>query len=125
MVEKHKKFNFKIISMYNKLFNISKKLKINNEDFKNEFDKNGINKNWLKNLKKKTDKKWKAFAENDETVTITSELKDVVNISLMTTDEISEIYKAINEGVVESGKAKKEMIEANLRLVNIYSKKIY
>ena len=123
VVEKHKKFNFKIISMYNKLFSISKKLKINNEDFKNEFDKNGINKNWLKNLKKKTDKKWKAFAENDETVTITSELKDVVNISLMTTDEISEIYKAINEGVVESGKAKKEMIEANLRLVISIAKK--
>ena len=61
MVEKHKKFNFKIISIYNKLFSISKKLKINNEDFKNEFDKNGINKNWLKNLKKKTDKKWKAL----------------------------------------------------------------
>ena len=123
VVEKHKKFNFKIISMYNKLFSISKKLKINNEDFKNEFDKNGINKNWLKNLKKKTDKKWKAFAENDETVTITSELKDVVNISLMTTDEIKEIYKAINEGVVESGKAKKEMIEANLRLVISIAKK--
>ena len=123
VVEKHKKFNFKIISMYNKLFSISKKLKINNEDFKNEFEKNGINKNWLKNLKKKTDKKWKAFAENDETVTITSELKDVVNISLMTTDEITEIYKAINEGVVESGKAKKEMIEANLRLVISIAKK--
>ena len=46
---------------------------------KNEFDKNGINKNWLKNLKKKTDKKWKSFAENDETISITSELKDVVN----------------------------------------------
>ena len=123
VVEKHKKFNFKIISMYNKLFSISKKLKISNEDFKNEFDKNGINKNWLKNLKKKTDKKWKAFAENDETIAITSELKDVVNISLMTTDEISEIYKAINEGVVESGKAKKEMIEANLRLVISIAKK--
>ena len=123
VVEKHKKFNFKIISMYNKLFSISKKLKITKEDFKNEFDKNGINKNWLKNLKKKTDKKWKAFAENDETVAITSELKDVVNISLMTTDEISEIYKAINEGVVESGKAKKEMIEANLRLVISIAKK--
>ena len=123
VVEKHKKFNFKIISMYNKLFSISKKLKITKEDFKNEFDKNGINKNWLKNLKKKTDKKWKAFAENDETVAITSELKDVVNISLMTTDEVLEIYKAINEGVVESGKAKKEMIEANLRLVISIAKK--
>ena len=123
VVEKHKQFNFKIISMYNRLFSISKKLKISNEDFKNEFDKNGINKNWLKNLKKKTDKKWKAFAENDETIAITSELKDVVNISLMTTDEISQIYKAINEGVVESGKAKKEMIEANLRLVISIAKK--
>jgi RNA polymerase primary sigma factor len=123
VVEKHKQFNFKIISMYNRLFSISKKLKISNEDFKNEFDKNGINKNWLKNLKKKTDKKWKAFAENDETIAITSELKDVVNISLMTTDEILQIYKAINEGVVESGKAKKEMIEANLRLVISIAKK--
>ena len=123
VVERHKKFNFKIISIHNKLFSISKKLKITKEDFNNEFVKNGINKNWLKNLKKKTDKKWKAFAENDETVTITSELKDVVNISLMTTDEISEIYKAINEGVVESGKAKKEMIEANLRLVISIAKK--
>lgn len=123
VVEKHKKFNFKIISSYNRLLGISKKLKINNEDFKNEFEKNAINKNWLKNLKKKTDKKWKAFAENDETVTITSELKNIMNISLMTTDEITEIYKAINEGVVESGKAKKEMIEANLRLVISIAKK--
>ena len=123
VVERHKKFNFKIISIHNKLFSISKKLKITKDDFNNEFVKNGINKNWLKNLKKKTDKKWKAFAENDETVAITSELKDVVNISLMTTDEISEIYKAINEGVVESGKAKKEMIEANLRLVISIAKK--
>ena len=123
VVENHKKFNFKIISIYNKLFNISKKLKINNEDFKNEFEKNGINKNWLKNLKKKTDKKWKAFAENDETVTSISQLKDVVSTTLMTNDEIKEIYKAINEGVVESGKAKKEMIEANLRLVISIAKK--
>ena len=123
MVERHKKFNFKIISIHNKLFSISKKLKITKDDFNNEFVKNGINKNWLKNLKKKTDKKWKAFAENDETVATISELKDVVNISLMTNDEILEIYKVINEGVVESGKAKKEMIEANLRLVISIAKK--
>ncbi len=123
VVENHKNFNFKIVSIYSKLLNISKKLKINNEDFKNEFKKNGINKNWLKNLKKKTDKKWKAFAENDETVTLISQLKDIVGNTLMTTYEIKEIYKAINEGVVESGKAKKEMIEANLRLVISIAKK--
>ena len=31
----------------------------------------------------------------------------------MTNEEITDIYKVINEGVIESGKAKKEMIEAN------------
>ncbi len=123
VVEKHKNFNFRITSLFNKLSAISKKLKINDDHFASEFDKNGLNKNWLKNLKKKTDKKWKAFAENEETVIIVSELKDIVNNSLMTTGEIAEIYKAINEGVVESGKAKKEMIEANLRLVISIAKK--
>ena len=123
VVEKHKIFNFRIITFINRLSSISKKLKINNDEFNNEFNKNGINRNWLKNLKKKTDKKWKAFAENDETINTVSELKDIVNNSLMTTEEIKEIYKVINEGVVESGKAKKEMIEANLRLVISIAKK--
>jgi len=123
VVEKHKRFNYRIISINNRLSNISKKLKIKYEDFTSEFNKNGINKNWLKNLKKKTDKKWKIFAENDETINIVSELKGIVNNCLMTNEEITDIYKVINEGVIESGKAKKEMIEANLRLVISIAKK--
>ena len=42
---------------------------------------------------------------------------------LMTVQEIKDIFHSINQGVLESSKAKKEMIEANLRLVISIAKK--
>ena len=123
VVEKHKKFNLQIISIFSKFNDVAKTAKISNEDFQAELEKNSLNKNWLKNLKKKTQKKWSNFAGNENVISNFLELKSLMNKNLMTFFEIIEIYKDINEGVVESGKAKKEMIEANLRLVISIAKK--
>ena len=123
VVEKHKGFNLQIISIFAKFNDVAKSAKINNEDFQIELEKNSLNKNWLKNLKKKTQKKWSHFANNENVIANFSELKSLMSNNLMTFFEIIDIYKDINEGVVESGKAKKEMIEANLRLVISIAKK--
>ena len=48
------------------------------------------------------------FAENDETIAITSELKDVVNSSLMTTDEISQIYRQLTKVLLSLVRQKKK-----------------
>ena len=123
VVEKHKAFNLDILLSQKKLKEIALNLKITEEDFTSEFEKNGLNKNWLKNLSKKTNKKWSSFAKKELVVDIINKQRDIMINCLMTTEEIKDIYHSINQGVIESGKAKKEMIEANLRLVISIAKK--
>ena len=123
VVEKHKAFNLDILLSQKKLKEIAQNLKISEEDYTSEFEKNGLNKNWLKNLSKKTNKKWSAFAKKEIVVDIINKQRDIMINCLMTTEEIKDIYHSINQGVIESGKAKKEMIEANLRLVISIAKK--
>ena len=123
VVEKHKAFNLDILLSQKKLKEIALNLKITEEDFTSEFEKNGLNKNWLKNLSKKTNKKWSSFAKKELVIDIINKQRDIMTNCLMTTEEIKDIYHSINQGVIESGKAKKEMIEANLRLVISIAKK--
>ena len=123
VVEKHKAFNSEIIISHRQLKDLAKNLKIVDNDFDVEFEKNGCNKNWLKNLSKKTNKKWSSFAKKELVIETVNKQKDIMINCLMTVQEIKDIFHSINQGVLESSKAKKEMIEANLRLVISIAKK--
>ena len=59
-------------------------LKISEEDFDTEFQKNGCNKNWLKNLSKKTNKKWSAFAKKEIVIETVNKQRDIMTNCLMT-----------------------------------------
>ena len=56
VVDEHKNYNLEINICRKKLYDNAKNLKISREEFFKEFDKNSLNKNWLKNLSKKTNK---------------------------------------------------------------------
>ena len=123
VVENHKSYYSLIAKGEGTLLNIATKLRISKNDFLKEYAKNSTNKNWLKNLSKKSNKKWDAFAKKQLTQEIINKFKEITNQTLMTITEIKEISGLIDQGVKESGKAKKEMIEANLRLVISIAKK--
>ncbi|MFL2662937.1 MAG: RNA polymerase sigma factor RpoD [Alphaproteobacteria bacterium] len=123
VVENHKSHYLLIIKGERRLLELANKLRISKSDFLKEYEKNSTNKNWLKNLSKKSNKKWDSFAKKELTQEIINKFKEITTQTLMTINEIKEISGLIDQGVRESGKAKKEMIEANLRLVISIAKK--
>ena len=78
VIETHRMYNIQIVAGERKLSEIASKLKISNEEFDKEYNKNGQYKNWLRNLTKKNNKKWVSFAKKELTQEIISKFKEIM-----------------------------------------------
>ena len=117
--------NKKIINIETKLMQMAEKRNISRKSFLNNYLGSEMDQQWLEKVEKLKEKGWKDFVSLDEEKIneIRLELWEIAeNLGISITD-LKNLINRVHKGDRAANKAKKEMIEANLRLVISIAKK--
>jgi RNA polymerase primary sigma factor len=125
LVEQLYDINKRLISQETRLLRLAESYGVSREDFLKQHQGGELDPKWLLRVSKLGSRGWKDFvaSEKDRIKEMREEIHTLASETGLEIGEFRKIVQMVQKGERESRQAKKEMIEANLRLVISIAKK--